>query len=112
MATGAADGILRCVYEGCISGYDTGIQRRPYHRNCSCALHSKSRKNCTHGSPRCNNVTYPIRRAWSEGCLALMASSVNSSPSTSPANAMVGGRPQLGLYRNHEEDEEDHKILF
>ncbi|KAF5749562.1 hypothetical protein HS088_TW04G01531 [Tripterygium wilfordii] len=38
MATGAAsDGLLRYFYEGCISSGDTGIQRRPYHRNCEFA---------------------------------------------------------------------------
>ncbi|KAL7221811.1 hypothetical protein ACSBR1_023703 [Camellia fascicularis] len=88
MATGAAgDGLLRGVFEGCISGSDTGIQRRPYHRNCTCALH-KSRGHCSHAS-RCTNVSYPIRRSWSEGCLALMAgttaaTSGHASPCSSP----------------------------
>nr|XP_004516906.1 uncharacterized protein LOC101499882 [Cicer arietinum] len=94
MATGAADGFLRPIYEGCISGYDHCVERRPYHRNCGCALHSKSRKLCTHKMPRCNNVSYPMRRAWSEGNLVLMAS-VHSSPSTSPA-PLSGVRPQRG----------------
>lgn len=93
MATGAAgDGILRGFFEGCISGHDMGIQRRPYHRNCSCALH-KSRGICGHSS-KYNNVSYPIRRAWSEGCLSLMASGNSSPNSSSPAAAAataVGG---------------------
>ncbi|XP_057968343.1 uncharacterized protein LOC131157903 [Malania oleifera] len=85
MASGAADGLLRCVFEGCISGVDTAVDRRPYHRNCGCALH-KSRRGakCPHSLSRSPNVSYPIRRAWSEGCLAL-AASAHSSPSSSPA---------------------------
>ncbi|KAK7304762.1 hypothetical protein VNO77_42649 [Canavalia gladiata] len=92
MATGAgADGLFRPIFEGCISGYDNYVDSRPYHRNCGCALHRNI--TCTHKLPRCNNVSYPIRRAWSEGSLALAASAY-SSPSSSPA----GFRPQ------HDED--------
>ncbi|KAG8367532.1 hypothetical protein BUALT_Bualt16G0081600 [Buddleja alternifolia] len=66
MATGAAgDGFLRGIFEVCLSGGDTGVQRRPYHKNCGCELH-KSRGHCSHQS-RNNNVSYPIRRSWSEG---------------------------------------------
>ncbi|CAJ1944745.1 unnamed protein product [Sphenostylis stenocarpa] len=80
MATGGAtpDGLFWSVYEGCISGYDNCVERRPYHRNCGCALHNKS-LHCTHKLPRSNNVSYPMRRAWSEGSLVLAATS--SSPS-------------------------------
>ncbi|CAL5339485.1 unnamed protein product [Camellia sinensis] len=90
MATGAAgDGLLRGIFEGCISGADSVIQRRPYHRNCGCEMH-KSRGHCSHTS-RYTNVSYPIRRAWSDGCLAVMAapapakSSGHPSPCSSPA---------------------------
>ncbi|CAK7338517.1 unnamed protein product [Dovyalis caffra] len=88
MATGSADGFFRYVYDGCLSGGDLGIDRRPYHRNCRCALH-KSKENCPHAMPRCKNVSYPIKRSWSEGSLALMvansSSSCHSSPSSSPS---------------------------
>ncbi|KAK1276611.1 hypothetical protein QJS04_geneDACA003778 [Acorus gramineus] len=47
MAAGAADGLLRCVFEGCLRIFDTEIERRPYHRNCGCALHgSRGRQPC------------------------------------------------------------------
>lgn len=83
MATAAAgDCIFRGAFEGCISGHDSEISRRPYHRNCSCALHKSKRKRL------CNNVSttkisYPIRRSWSEGSLVLTMDSANSSPSNS-----------------------------
>ncbi|KAJ8768140.1 hypothetical protein K2173_021080 [Erythroxylum novogranatense] len=83
MAAGAADGFFRYVGEGCLFGGDMGIERRPYHRNCQCALH-KNRKNCSHGTSNSKNVSYPIRRSWSEGSLALTAS-CHSSPSSSPS---------------------------
>ncbi|KAI4335607.1 hypothetical protein L6164_014240 [Bauhinia variegata] len=100
----AADGFFQCLYEGCISGYDNQVERRPYHRNCGCALHSKTRKNCTPKSAKCNQVSYPIRRSWSEGSLTLMASA-HSSPSSSPAPSGAGGRSQLGLAHLQEEGE-------
>lgn len=88
MATGAGDAFLRPIFEGCISGYDHSVERRPYHRKCGCVLHSKSKKSSTtQKSPMmCNKVKYPIRRAFSEGNLALIA-----SPITSPSPAPLGG---------------------
>ncbi|KAK4431819.1 hypothetical protein Salat_0944000 [Sesamum alatum] len=103
MATGAAgDGLLRGVFEGCISAGDMGIQRRPYHKHCGCALH-KSRRHCPH-PPRHTTVSYPIRRSWSEGNLALIG---QSSPPFSSSPAAPGGiartSSQLALFK--EEDE-------
>lgn len=116
MATGAAagDGMFRNVFEGCISGCDTGIERRPYHRNCGCALH-KSRGKCSHSNRSGMNVSYPIRRSWSDGCLALAAAaaaasrSASPSPSSTPAVAVanLGGRRNSHLRLCREEDEDD-----
>ncbi|OMO52285.1 hypothetical protein CCACVL1_29279 [Corchorus capsularis] len=39
MANWAAEMTLGCVYEGSIVMEDSLIERRPYHRNCGCALH-------------------------------------------------------------------------
>ncbi|CAN8286073.1 unnamed protein product [Cochlearia groenlandica] len=89
----AADGIFRCIFEGCISGLDSAIERRPYHKNCGCALHEGSRgggKNrkqrrtsCgRHGSSE--SISFPIRRSWSEG--NIMAMNFPSSSSSSSLN--------------------------
>ncbi|KAL2228352.1 UNVERIFIED_CONTAM: hypothetical protein Sindi_1814900 [Sesamum indicum] len=105
MATGAAgDGFLRGVFEGCISAGDMGIQRRPYHKHCGCALH-KSRRHCPH-PPRHNTVSYPVRRSWSEGNLALIGQSSPPCSSSSPAipEGIRRTSTQLVLYK--EEDEE------
>ncbi|WCJ30053.1 hypothetical protein M5689_011637 [Euphorbia peplus] len=99
MGSGAADGFFRYVYDGCLSGGDMGIERRPYHRNCQCALHNKSREDCPHRMPKTKTVKYPMRRAWSEGCLAMAAgggSSCHTSPSSSPAAAGVVCVADLG----------------
>ncbi|XP_010323260.2 uncharacterized protein [Solanum lycopersicum] len=117
MATGAAgDGLFRGVFDGCISGHDMGIQQRPYHRNCSCKLH-KSRGNCSHSS-RCTNVSYPIRRSWSESCLSLAAgayagASGHSSTCSSPASG-VGGSDLTGKKNlvHSTSDEYDDVVLF
>ncbi|KAL3532234.1 hypothetical protein ACH5RR_005755 [Cinchona calisaya] len=102
-AGAAGDGIFRGVFDGCISGSDLGIQRRPYHRNCGCALH-KSRGHCSHSS-KYNNVAYPIRRSWSEGCLALMGSSANNNNnnnlSPSPCNSPALGAVSAETRKSH-----------
>lgn len=103
MATGAADGFFRFVNNGCLSGSDTGIERRPYHRNCRCALHNNSKGSCHHEISKCKTVSYPIRRSWSEGCLALAsvsaAASGHSSLSSSSSCScfQMGKIQQLGL---------------
>ncbi|KAE8657924.1 Zinc finger protein, putative isoform 1 [Hibiscus syriacus] len=97
-----ADGFLRSLlYEGCISGCDVGIERRPYHRNCRCAFHDKSLAgNCSGAFPKSKKVSYPIRRSWSEGCLAMAtASLVHSSPSSAGF-----GKRGLESYKEEEED--------
>lgn len=86
MATGGAEGFLRC---GCMSGFDSVIERRPYHRNCGCALHGKNGGCPLPGAGKSRAVSYPIRRSWSEGSLVLMASAQPSSAATSPAVAQA-----------------------
>ncbi|PSS08161.1 Glutamate receptor ionotropic, NMDA 2C like [Actinidia chinensis var. chinensis] len=99
MASGVAgDGLLRGgMLEGCVFGSHTEIRRRPYHRNCSCALH-KSRGLCAHASGYVH-VLYPIRRTWSEGCLALTAlsSRPTSPPCPSPTTGVARTQTQLVL---------------
>ncbi|GMH04599.1 hypothetical protein Nepgr_006439 [Nepenthes gracilis] len=94
-ATGAADSLLfRGVYEGSISSNHTEVQRRPYHRNCGCALHkSRGTSRCPHGFPSITNVvSYPIRRSRSDGCLALA-----SSAAAAPMVALGVGKASLEI---------------
>nr|GFA86730.1 zinc finger, SWIM-type [Tanacetum cinerariifolium] len=72
MASGATgDGMFHGVYGGSISSDDLGLQHRPYHRNCSCALHnSVGGHNCSHAA----KVSYRVRRSWSEGSMVALKS--------------------------------------
>uniref|UniRef100_A0A7N0RGE1 Uncharacterized protein n=1 Tax=Kalanchoe fedtschenkoi TaxID=63787 RepID=A0A7N0RGE1_KALFE len=122
MAAAAGDG-MQFVFDSCLSGCDCGIDRRPYHRNCGCALHKSRSRGClrrTESGCGGNKVAFPIRRAWSEGSLALAAaagcgSSVNISPASgsSPA-AEAMGRRKASLNRLvelcAEEEDEDSAV--
>ncbi|GJZ82877.1 hypothetical protein Tco_0648050 [Tanacetum coccineum] len=102
MASGAAggEGLFGNVFGGCISCDELAIQRRPYHRNCNCALHKSNENHCSHVNvPK---VSYKIRRSWSEGCLVAMTSSAaavtSPSPGSSPccgSSPVKGGPPRL-----------------
>ncbi|KAL4319266.1 hypothetical protein GQ457_18G003970 [Hibiscus cannabinus] len=106
MATGAAEGIILSLYEGCLSGCNNNIERRPYHRNCQCALHDKSHGNCPHAFAKSKSISYPLRRAWSEGCLAVSAA---SSPCSSPAwSSRVHGAAGPHHMESYKEEEEDN----
>ncbi|CAA7022927.1 unnamed protein product [Microthlaspi erraticum] len=87
MSAGSVDGMFRNILEGCISSCDSSIERRPYHKNCSCALHDRS---CGHR--RSEIVSFPIRRSWSEGnnmALHLTSSSSSSNlHSLSPSSSI------------------------
>ncbi|KAG7942666.1 hypothetical protein I3843_16G115700 [Carya illinoinensis] len=116
----AAEGIFRCLYESCISSCDTWIERRPYHRNCTCALH-KPRSGSSHvvsnNMCRSKNVSYPMRRSWSEGSLALhaAASSNYSSPSSSSllvVGAAAARGPQSSSLFVQDEEDDDQYGLF
>lgn len=103
----AGDGglLFRGVFEGSISGNHTEVERRPYHKNCSCALHDGCRK-CPHR--KASKVSYPIRRSWSEGSFPLYAaanatasSSVSPSPSSSPAIDHIIARSCSSFSHHH-----------
>ncbi|MFS8004631.1 hypothetical protein Hanom_Chr13g01228081 [Helianthus anomalus] len=84
MASGATrDGVFGNVFEGSISNDDIGIQRRPYHRGCSCALHKSDEHHGSHASSR-HKVSYLIRRSWNEGSLVALTSVAAGSTASSP----------------------------
>ncbi|XWS70798.1 hypothetical protein CRYUN_Cryun03dG0079900 [Craigia yunnanensis] len=70
MATGAAKMMLRCVLEGSLAMYDIEIERRPYHRNCSCALHNLKGV-CSSACSRTRNISYPKKQAWRDSSLSI-----------------------------------------
>ncbi|CAN0900660.1 hypothetical protein LINGRAHAP2_LOCUS20965, partial [Linum grandiflorum] len=46
MANAIANMVVQRVFDGSISFHDNEIERRPYHRDCECALH-ESKGNCS-----------------------------------------------------------------
>ncbi|KAL2502594.1 uncharacterized protein Fot_36442 [Forsythia ovata] len=57
MACEVAEIMLQMVFNGSISMYDMDIDRRPYHQNCSCALH-KLKRTC----PQHRNISFSQKR--------------------------------------------------
>ncbi|KAL5547674.1 hypothetical protein UlMin_002905 [Ulmus minor] len=87
MATGAAEMMFRCVFEGSISMHDMEIERRPYHKNCGCALHNLKGV----GSDVCphqRKISFPKKQTWSE-CSMSMASTSTFSSHNSPLTKFV-----------------------
>nr|XP_009804568.1 PREDICTED: uncharacterized protein LOC104249783 [Nicotiana sylvestris] len=39
MASGAAEMVFQCIFDASLSNFEN-MERKPYHRNCSCALHN------------------------------------------------------------------------
>ncbi|KAL8497758.1 hypothetical protein ACS0TY_021190 [Phlomoides rotata] len=79
MATGAADMMLRCVFNGSLSASDTDIERRPYHRNSKCALH-KVKAKCSHAGPQQGNVSFPEGEFRNNCSFYISASTISSQP--------------------------------
>lgn len=81
---GVAECLMLCMLDGCLSVSDEDIERRPYHRNCNCPLHKSKGKGDKVLKRSKSNMSFPIKRSWSQGSLALAASRSVSSPSSSP----------------------------
>ncbi|KAK1288668.1 hypothetical protein QJS10_CPB19g00640 [Acorus calamus] len=78
-----SDGLFWRILEGCIAASDTDIARRPYHRNCSCALHGL--QGCSKPSaPHNARLSFPMRRSLSAGNLC-----VRSVADAAPPRAVV-----------------------
>ncbi|CAB4307200.1 unnamed protein product [Prunus armeniaca] len=62
MATGVAAMMLQSVIEVSISMHDMEIEHRPYHRNCSCALH-KLKRICSNACPpQQSDISFPKKK--------------------------------------------------
>ncbi|KAB2618848.1 hypothetical protein D8674_014717 [Pyrus ussuriensis x Pyrus communis] len=105
MSSAAVAGMMfQCVFEGSLSMQDTEIERRPYHKNCSCALHSKAGV-CSNACQR--NISFPKKQSWSDRSLCMQASATSkfSSPlvgdlstSTSTSTSTRNGDSVTGVH--------------
>ncbi|KAK1403475.1 Cyclophilin-like peptidyl-prolyl cis-trans isomerase family protein [Heracleum sosnowskyi] len=74
------------IYDSSLSMSDTDIERRPYHRNCSCALHMPKAAPAAcfqHGY-----VAFPKKQSWSNCSVSI--TSVRSSTRSSHICALSG----------------------
>ncbi|KAF8364561.1 hypothetical protein HHK36_033470 [Tetracentron sinense] len=94
MATVAAEVLLKCVFEGCISMQDMEIERRPYHRNCSCALH-KSKGGFANSCSQHGKISYSKKESWKDCCLSSKA-----TPHSSSSSLPLPGNTRLGIERS------------
>ncbi|OMO52287.1 hypothetical protein CCACVL1_29281 [Corchorus capsularis] len=86
MGSGAAEMMFRCVFEGSIVMQDTLIERRPYHRNCGCALH-KLKGACSSTCFGTRNLSFPKKHKWNECSLSVsISASKFSSQSSLPVD--------------------------
>ncbi|KAI3670838.1 hypothetical protein L1987_87480 [Smallanthus sonchifolius] len=100
MATGAAgDGMFQGVYGGCISSDDIGVRQRPYHCNCSCALHKSDGGHCSHVAAK---VSYPIRRSWSADSM-LAVKATGSSVSTQRSSSLSRVSSEFAMHDSNDD---------
>ncbi|XP_048134034.1 uncharacterized protein LOC125314842 [Rhodamnia argentea] len=79
MATIAAETMLRCVFDGSLLVNDVEIERRPYHRHCSCALHKLKGSRST-ACPNHNNISFPWKELSTTCSLSTAASKFSCRP--------------------------------
>lgn len=87
MASGAAKVVLHYVFNGIISMHEMEIERRPYHRNCSCALHKPKGsypKPCFHHQ----NIAFPKKQSRHDCSLSITVSEFSSSSSLSQSTSI------------------------
>ncbi|KAI9117315.1 hypothetical protein K1719_011481 [Acacia pycnantha] len=80
--TGAAHMVLQSVFNGSISMQDMEIVRRPYHKNCGCALHNL-KAICPNFCPLQRLVSFPNKTSF------LSQASISATLSTSPSQTTV-----------------------
>ncbi|KAK8597901.1 hypothetical protein V6N13_095295 [Hibiscus sabdariffa] len=68
MAAGAtAETVLRRVLAGSLVMQEFEVERRPYHQNCSCALHNL-KGICSSGCSRAMNLSFSNKKTWRNDC--------------------------------------------
>ncbi|PRQ46212.1 hypothetical protein RchiOBHm_Chr2g0086611 [Rosa chinensis] len=87
MATLGISGMMfHCVFEGSLSMQDTEIERRPYHKNCNCALHRSMGDACSNACPQQRNISFPKKQSWADSFLCIATASKFSSQHSFLAN--------------------------
>ncbi|CAN1169858.1 hypothetical protein LINPERHAP2_LOCUS28649 [Linum perenne] len=82
MANAIGNMMVQYVFDGSISFQDNEIRRRPYHRDCECALHEPNR-NCSKILCIQKSLSFPKK---TRGFLAMTAAA-STSNSTIPSRS-------------------------
>ncbi|KAJ4709666.1 Zinc finger, SWIM-type [Melia azedarach] len=91
-AAGAGEMMLvRCAFEGSLSMHDVEIERRPYHKNCGCALHNQkgSAAVCSIASAKHNNLSFRSKKSWAHCSMSMAAAAA------APKNSFSSSQPSL-----------------
>ncbi|CAN0900659.1 hypothetical protein LINGRAHAP2_LOCUS20965, partial [Linum grandiflorum] len=81
MANAIASMVVQRVFDGSISFHDNEIERRPYHRDCECALH-ESKGNCSNIWCVQRNISF---RKKTRACSLAITASASSSNAIIPS---------------------------
>ncbi|WCJ30062.1 hypothetical protein M5689_011646 [Euphorbia peplus] len=82
MATGAAELLVQCVFDGSITMHDLEVQRRPYHKDCKCALHDVEATFSPTACSRHGTMSFPRKKSFTLSYSLSIAASKHSSPYT------------------------------
>nr|KYP36090.1 hypothetical protein KK1_042818 [Cajanus cajan] len=92
MATGAlSEMMLRSVFEGSLSLHDMEIERRPYHKNCGCALHNLNGI-CSQACPQQRCVSFAKKTSWTHCCMHATNSKFSSQSFLSKTRSTMTNR--------------------
>ncbi|KAK8918742.1 hypothetical protein KSP39_PZI021880 [Platanthera zijinensis] len=85
------------MWEASIPAFDGEIRRRPYHRNCGCALHRSRAIPSDAPCPASCSVSYPLRRRSSSWHSLATSSSCSNLANTTPT---ADGSPRTSVDGN------------
>ncbi|XP_031263958.1 uncharacterized protein LOC116122195 [Pistacia vera] len=91
MATIAVDMMLRCATDCSLSLNDFDKERRPYHKNCGCALHNLKGV-CSNACSKRNSISFSEKKSWphcslSTNMVVASTSSVSSNFSSQTSHS-------------------------
>ncbi|WOG96563.1 hypothetical protein DCAR_0415899 [Daucus carota subsp. sativus] len=95
--------MLQCAFNSCLSMSDMEIKRRPYHRNCNCALH-KPKDSHPAACFRHGNVAFSTKLSWTDCSITLSSPKISSQSlfvrSSSASSGKGAYEPYEGMYIN------------
>lgn len=75
MATGSS----HMIFNGTISINDMEVERRPYHKNCGCALHNL-KDTCSSAGHQQRYIKFPKKMSWKECSMYATTLKLSSQP--------------------------------